>query len=451
MIVQFIQLSICGNNMKKHIILLIALIFLFRRAAADFQIEASAIIGSPTLAFDTSMDTNFSQTYPFLSGSNNDESIFIWGFTPDKSTTPMTYSATRRKFNPQTFDMTDEYIPLNLRTNEEPLIAYSPNGYIGVACTVADANDTNTLNVVVYSFINTIANPDSVSTVNIVSNSTPGANYLVIELFYQDEYFYVIYAQLNTNSPDRIFVQGFLTSNPKITTFTTPLELNKDNNAEIHQIVCAKQPNNSSMICSWRVETQEKVVYVLVDLTNGTVSEETTIVTDSANYRFLPDYIIIADGYFVIILDQMQDGKIKRFSAQVSTTGETVILPFTLKDGYSFANVSAAGRYYDGWFGLIRSTSEEDGQISGTEEVFQLVNQDGSANGTAITVLRDGRVLQGLELSDNSYWILCIDGVTGDWSKGYIMKLFSQTAVFGDLLRPMLAFISLMLSLVILL
>lgn len=110
---------------------------------------------------------------------------------------------------------------------------------------------------------------------------------------------------------------------------------------------------------------------MLVDLTNGTVSEETTIVTDSANYRFLPDYIIIADGYFVIILDQMQDGKIKRFSAQVSITGETFILPFTLKNGYSYANVSAAGRYhYDGWFGLIRSTSEEDGQIRGTEEVF---------------------------------------------------------------------------------
>lgn len=420
--------------MIKRPLFLIFLISFTTIVSSEVVFETDAFLKGPTKVFDACTDKNFTCAFPLIGRYNSSDLIAIWAFNTGCKAPPYTLTATRRLINTTTLQAVenDTFISVNITCNSNPWYTYTFNNYIGIACTTPDASSPNISNIVVYSFPSTIQSPSEIKAAKITSNTQADIEYKVLQLAYYDGYFYVTYTLANTDPPLDLYLQGVSVTNSNQKRYHTPPTLQSDDTSGISKSVCAKLLHNDTVVCAWREDTQARVVYATVNPSTSVVSTEVVIANDVGSYKFYPVKIIVSESHYAILMKQVSNGATEKFSIHISTSQETALLPFTLEAGYNDANLTAAGAYFDGFFTIIRSREGSNGYALHTQESLQLYDSSGATNGNEIVLLEDGRIFQGLVLDDQSYWVLCLDTMAGNWERGYLGKVFDRISNSGN-------------------
>lgn len=476
--------------MRHSFVLAIALSSLLFKSIA-FEYESTSFTQTPVQVLSTSDTTHFK--YPFVSRFLDSNYIALWGFYGDSDTAPITYKAYRRLLNATDLSVAgyDTDITLNITLISTPLFASSTDGYVAIAgvvnasTTTTTTNSstnittnitTNTTSIVVYVFKSDADEPSEIRAINIETTDTSAddsLSYTPHKLWFQDDYFYLLYAQSQYNVDYGLYLQAFERKSGDLK-WASPAPISTNSLSGNANAQAAQQ--GDLIVCSWRRETEGQVVSVVVNMTDSDVAvttDETVIATDSGTSKFAPTAAVYTESYYVIVLSQSTDGATTGFSVSFSGSNVTDTLGFALDTNYTTYSVSVASTYYNGWFVITRQSAESGTTITGTEETLQLYNYTSTAstntsnttnttdtnttdttntttttsNNTEFILVTDGSIIQGFTLPNQSYYVLILDsldGQNGTWTAGYIGQVFTKISdsTWGAALKAVLGFVS---------
>lgn len=420
--------------------------------SAAFEWGTTSYTASPILLLNSSVDTDFVEQ-PFVSRYTDDSAFVIWGINSNTTSSPAVYSLSRRIIDSTSLAAkeNDTKLSLNLTLLSTPILAYSANGYIGVAGTTTNTT-TNTTVVVIYLFLSSISSSTGVITIQsggIPDNDTT-TGYNVSQIWFADNYVYVAYTVTQSNVDSDVYLIGYTMNGTSV--FNTTLKLNNVTLSGAAHLRCGQVAGSKIISCAWRQETQKSVVYVEADISSKTVGSEVTIATDTGDYVYYPERVVASRAYYVILITQVDNGYANKLLVRYSTDSTTYSLQYVIPTDYEELSISDGNYYNDGWFIVIRDYNSNGNIYSETEEALMRYNYSSlsaqtsdnfTLNETTLTwaeelvLLENGIVAQGLTLPNQSYYAFILDGMNGDWQSAYLAQVFKElsTTKFAEILK----------------
>ena len=413
---------------------LILFVFIAFAAFSKAAITNSSFASDPeSVATATESNGKYSKM-PFLSRHpTDDKTIILW--TASKSGND--YTLYRRTINATTLEkIKDSTAPGTFVSKKDLMIAYSTNGYLGIAV-VGLGEDNSADQVMVETMLTDVTDETGVKIFDITSNTNTTESYKVHQIWFQDDYFYVAYTKTDGNGDDKSpMIQGV---DPRFNNekFDEPLVLTNEILKEA-SLRCNQVPNSANVYCAWRNKDDGKVRAASIDLDDKDVSDISDVLNDTMTEDYFPEMVIAGSDFYVLVINSKVSNNVVGFKLFSSETGldDITNLALNLGSGFSSVSLKEASYYYKGWFAIFDKMSSTTYKATA-----QRYNSRGSVNGSEIDLITSGRVADGIVLSNQSYYVLMTDETaTSNYDNLYLGKLFEKTSdkLFGSTLKTLL-------------
>ena len=446
------------------------------------SIISSAFHSNPVKVFDVSNSTDLStwngiQLYfAFYGAGTSNDTIYAWGVALSYDSSSGLYSMasiTKRTINATiAAEGTDTSLACVAAADAvitvsdisfSPLYAYATaaGGNYVAAAWIADSGTTQVVKVAVIAANTSVL---KTTTVKTASATVSTVNYAIGNMWYEDGYFYLIWAQQDTSGSSTteniLYLNAVNAFNGSLlytteVTVATGLGVSASSPGRIASSARAAGSSNTYsdyVLVSYKSSANE-LKFVKVNRTAGTVASTETLKTDDSSNTYTPVGFISSLYTYAVVVSTTNSDTSTTYNLTAffngSTTESTLSLTFT--DISLFPQLMYGGQYFtgyyvvaywrtsSGWFRHAFQTYYANGTVNTTQTTIgDIAIESPDSPPTRIFTDTNGAVWFGYNIFDTD---------TGFITRGYVGKLFAQTKEGSILINFVVFLCTVMISL----
>ena len=373
-------------------------------------ITDSSFVQVPKAILNTSLSDaklflNATANSVFFSPGDTNETIYLWSIDWD-SEEGTSKSIIRRAIDTSTLETKGDDTSFDIQIeSRNGVMGIAAVGYAGFLSIRDEGEDTP--DQIYFSILPANATSDTKPIeVKLTDNDDSDEAYSIVNAWFQDGYFYVLFLQYETERgfEEEIYLQAVKTDGSL--RYKEPVEVASIHNPPGTTYPIAG-PNNSTDASSIYVVYKEfksrTSKQAIVTLSNGEVSEPTKLVADSRSVRYFPDGMIVSSSVFGVVLARLErkEGDMSE-SLKVYYNGavsKPEALDIKAPEGYRQPTIQSFD-HTGGFVLLAQYTGEDDVAF-----VMKIFNSDGSQQDAQKTLAHTQGSMMFFNDASGALWV----------------------------------------------
>jgi hypothetical protein len=421
--------------MRSKFLIALTLLLLGSSVAYSDIIKSTITIASfakaPVAVVDPTKDSLFADANAeslFFSAGKSNHTLYAWSINWDITSNSST-ALIRKSLDASTLAEKDSAISIKASIKSKIGIVGQPGiGYVGFAALRDSGKDT--ADNFYFNVLAADADEKTLPTeVQITDNSVKTDSYYLVNVWWQDDYFYVLFIQVETSKgyEKGLYLQAIKGSDASLL-WKSAVEVVSLNNPPSTTIPIAganKASGADAILVSWKEYDTKALKQTTVSISNGKVDDPTILVSDTDSVIYFPDGVISASNVYGIVIDRQtkQDQSISD-SLRVYYNGATSkpsTLDLTAPNNYN----SPIIRAFDNSIGFAvvsQWSGENDDEYS-----LRTFDKEGNAHGDQMTLAKTvGNIILFTDAS-GAIWLGYADfnSTDGKVSTGYLGEVLA--------------------------
>jgi hypothetical protein len=273
-------------------------------------ITAASFAKAPVAVLDPTKDSLFADANAeslFFSAGKSNHTLYVWSINwdiPSNSSTALI----RKSLDASTLAKKGTAISIKASIKSKIGIVGQPGiGYVGFAALRDSGKDT--ADNLYFNVLAADADEKTLPTeVQITKNSVKTNSYNLINVWWQDDYFYVLFTQFETSKyyEKGLYLQAIKGSDASLLwkDAVEVVSLNNPLGTTLPIAGANKASGADAILVSWKEYDTKALKQTTVSISKGKVDDPTILVSDTDSVIYFPDAIISASKVYGLVIDR---------------------------------------------------------------------------------------------------------------------------------------------------